>query len=88
MFTKYTDKTTGLENTCLLHLSTIIHTQLISYQTNEHLGHFLENQVNYLTHVKFSRTDASGLQEAWLGDWWYQLWGTKRATTGNQLGSC
>ncbi len=21
-------------------------------------------------------TDASGLQEAWLGDWWYQLWGT------------
>ncbi len=21
-------------------------------------------------------SDASGLQEAWLGDWWYQLWGT------------
>ncbi len=33
-------------------------------------------------------TDASGLQEAWLGDWWYQLWGTKWAATGNQLGSC
>ena len=33
-------------------------------------------------------TDASGLQEAWLGDWWYQQWGSKWATTGNQLGSC
>ena len=30
-------------------------------------------------------TDASGLQQAWLGDWWYQLWGTKWAATGCEI---
>ncbi len=30
-------------------------------------------------------TDASGLKEAWMGDWWYQLLGSKWATTGIRI---